>query len=239
MLRLLRRYTICVIVLIGWLCPIRSFADFSFYNCEVGLQVGGAYYVGECARIFDFNKSDEQKNSFANMREAVGAQLSYNFDQRWSVQMKGQWQRITYTHMGAEESNPNLNVDITAEFNFFRFGRHPYDLRVKPITPFVFLGAGVSLAWKTHPFSTPPTSLYVPLGVGVKWMFAERWQLQAAWQHQVFVYNGDALEGKDSLNDSYELNGNNIMNNDLTSSITIGLVFEFWKKGDLCLHCED
>ena len=70
-------------------------------------------------------------------------------------------------------------------------------------------------------------------------MFAERWQLQAAWQHQVYVNKGDILEGKDLLSDSHELNGNNIMNNDLTSSLTIGVVFEFWKKGDVCLHCED
>ena len=54
--RLLRIYTICVLILIGLLCPIRSFAEFSLYNCEAGLQAGGAYYVGECARIFDFDK---------------------------------------------------------------------------------------------------------------------------------------------------------------------------------------
>ena len=87
---------------------------------------------------------------------------------------------------------------------------------------------------------TKPISAYVPLGIGVKWMFANRWQLQAVWQQQVYITSiGDRIEGNPELNNSYELNGNNIMNNDLTSSITIGVVFEFWKKGDVCLHCED
>jgi hypothetical protein len=71
-------------------------------------------------------------------------------------------------------------------------------------------------------------------------MFANRWQLQAVWQQQVYITSiGDRIEGNPDLDNSYELNGSNIMNNDLTSSITIGLVFEFWKKGDMCLHCED
>ena len=94
---------------------------------------------------------------------------------------------------------------------------------------------------KVNTFNTSAITpyLYIPLGIGVKWMFAERWQLQAVWQHQIYVQNGDGLEGLPQLNNSHNLNGINIMNNDLVSSLTIGVVFEFWKKGDICVHCED
>ena len=225
---------------------LRLRADISKFNLDIGVQAGTGYYVGECARVFE---SDKQLNSFANLSEVLGAQLRYKIDQRWSIQIKGQWQRIMYKYMDVEYHNPMWSIDMTAEYNFFRFGMHPYDLRVKPITPFVFIGIGTSLvseyasrideslALSRTRYNLP--NVYVPLGIGVKWMFAERWQLQAAWQHQVYVHKGDILEGRDLLNDSHRLNGNNIMNNDLTSSITIGLVFEFWKKGDVCLHCED
>ena len=114
--RLLRIYTICVLILIGLLCPIRSFAEFSLYNCEVGLQAGGTYYVGECARIFDFDKLDQQTNSFANIREVFGAQLRYKFDQRWSIQAKGQWQQITYTYLGGDFNIPITNIFATAVY---------------------------------------------------------------------------------------------------------------------------
>ena len=41
-----------------------------------------------------------------------------------------------------------------------------------------------------------PVAVYLPVVVGLKWKFAERWQLQLAWQHNVYVdKNGDALEG--------------------------------------------
>lgn len=81
--------------------------------------------MGECARVFDFDKLDQQTNSFANIREVFGAQLRYKFDQRWSIQAKGQWQQVTYTYLSCDYNIPITNIDATAEFNFFRFGRHP------------------------------------------------------------------------------------------------------------------
>ena len=41
------------------------------------------------------------------------------------------------------------------------------------------------------------------------------------------------------LNNSHELNGVNIFNNDLTSTLTIGVMFEFGKSEKLCYFCED
>lgn len=231
--------------MMAFLPSLRLRADISKFNLDIGVQAGMGYHVGECARVFE---SDKQFNSFANLSEVLGAQLRYKVDQRWSIQMKSQWQRVAYTYLDKGYHNPMWSIDMTAEYNFFRFGMHPYDLRVKPITPFVFIGVGTSLvstyaSQKDESLALKITkydpNVYIPLGIGVKWMFAERWQLQAAWQHQVYVHKGDILEGKDLLSDSHELNGNNIMNNDLTSSLTIGVVFEFWKKGDVCLHCED
>ena len=219
------------------LCPsLRLRADNSVYHLDIGVQAGLGYYVG-----------DATPHIFQDVKEVLGAQFRYKVDQRWSVQMKGQWQRIMYSVSDVEYHNPMWNLDATAEFNFFRFGMHPYDQRVKSITPFLFVGVGTTVYQEHALKATQPIeiqgkynlNLYIPLGIGVKWMFAERWQLQAVWQHQIYVQNGDGLEGLPQLNNSHNLNGINIMNNDLVSSLTIGVVFEFWKKRDICVHCED
>ena len=85
-------------------------------------------------------------------------------------------------------------------------------------------------------------AVYVPVGIGLKWKFANRWQLQVAWQHQVYLSdnvegylpNIDFKEGDrlteithGVLDNSHDLNGFNILNNDLTSSLTVGIVYEF------------
>lgn len=214
------------------------------YHCELGLQAGAGYYVGELA-----------PHVFMSTREAYGVQFRYKFDQRWALQLKGQRQCVVnYVDADAlwgidvagEYQNPMWNIDVTAEFNFFRFGRREYDYRVKPITPFIFLGVGVSLYNQDAVYneSYPKVEfneigLYLPIGVGLKWKFADRWQLQAAWQHNLYIYNGDGLEGLEKYNDTYHLNGSNVMNNDITSTITLGIVFEFGKGKKICHFCKE
>lgn len=153
---------------------------------------------------------------------------------------------------------PVWAADVVCEFNFFKFGSPSYDYRIKTFTPYVFLGLGGSISNKE---AIPATEeiipqvkrmnafVYVPLGVGVKWKFADRWQLQAAWQHQIYfsdnvdgyLPNIDFTKPKDpsvkpeyptqsKLNNLDGINGLNILNNDLTSTLTIGVVFEFGEQ---------
>jgi hypothetical protein len=89
-------------------------------------------------------------------------------------------------------------------------------------------------------------ALYIPVGIGMKWKFAERWQLQVAWQHQLYITNrGDGLEGivdasrPDILANSYEMNGPNVLNNDVTSTLTVGIVFEFAPDKKICPYCNE
>ena len=208
--RLYQFGVVCSVVLC---CPILVLADNRMYHCEVGVQGGIGYYVGELApHVF-------QKSS-----ESYGAQFRYKFDQRWALQAKIQRLRIF--------NNPMWMLDANAEYNFFRFGNKSYDYRVKQITPYISLGVGASAydGWNV--------GVYLPVGVGLKWKFADRWQLQAAWQHNVYVYNGDGFEDAPEYNNKHDLNGSNIMNNDVTSTLTIGVVFEFGKGKKICHLCE-
>ena len=217
------------------------------YRCEVGLQVGGGYYVG-----------DMHKHIFMEPLEVVGGQFRYKFDQRWALQIKAQRQRITFRNETRDTIfyNPLMHVDVTAEFNFFRFGYNVHDRRVKKFTPFVSLGVGMTVfnteaSYKGNEnyllsgqqplllqADSVGVSVYIPLSIGVKWKFHKRWQLQAAWQHQIYIVNGDGLEGIDYLDNSHELNGVNILNNDYMSTLTVGVVYEFAREKKKCYFCE-
>ena len=218
------------------------------YFCEVGLQLGGGYYVG-----------DANPQILMNPLEVLGAQFRYKIDKRWAIQLKAQYQRIEFRYEVPEgkmmHHNPMMHLDATAEFNFFRFGYSAHDHRVKKFTPYIFAGIGCSAfnaeatmrdgsgsmsnemtAFNMGELKTSP---YIPVGIGFKWKFAERWQLHAAWQHQVYLgANADAIEGIPGLNDAGGLNGINIMNNDVISTATIGILFEFAREKKLIVFCD-
>jgi hypothetical protein len=238
------------ILVVGLLLLVSAsaFAETKFYRLEVGAQAGMGYYMGELSPC-----------AFVSVSEVYGAQVRAKIDQRWSLQVKGQRQRVinqievsnVWGLTSGVYVNPMWHFDATAEFNFFRFGLDPYNIHTRSLTPFMFVGVGFTAYNKlasqmdSYPMSEITAeghmgyAMYIPVGVGLKWKFAERWQLQMAWQHNLYMVDGDGLEGIKDLNDSYGLNGSNVMNNDVTSTITVGLVFELAADKKICPFCKD
>ena len=208
------------------------------YLCEFGIGGGVGYYVGDAA-----------PHIFMNPREAYGVQFRYKFTKRWAIHAKVSGQRIAGNEydfpvgqppvkLDTKWTNQMINADVVAEFNFFRFGDlNTYDKRIKPFTPYIFLGMGVGAYGdvQTDDKIKVTASGYVPLGIGFKWKFAERVGLNVAWQHN--IYFSDNLEAQKNLDDLYALNGWNWMNCDLTGMMTIGIVFEFAKAKKACRIC--
>lgn len=204
-------------------------ADERMYRCEFGIEGGCGYYVG-----------DAQRHIFMNVREAYGASFRYRFDQRWALQAKGMGHRIVGNRPDSEGvaekgsgkwTNQLVNIDVMAEFNFFRFGEKSYDRRVKPYTPYIAIGLGAGVHSDAR-----KVSAYMPFTIGFKWKFAPRFNLTVAWQHN--VYFADNLENVGAYNDTYRLNGSNIFNCDLTGTLTAGLTFEFAKDKKVCRMCK-
>lgn len=191
------------------------------YHCEFGAQGGLGYYVG-----------DATKHIFNDIRWAAGLQFRYKFDRRWSISLKAQTQQLAYRDIfDAVEQKQMLGLDVLGEFNFFRFGFEQYDMRIKPITPYMFLGLGVGLYNDLH-----SVGMYFPFGFGLKWRLASGWGLNIAWQQQLWF--ADGLEGHERWNDPYGLNGINFLNGDYTSTITAGIVVEFIEKKRACRTCD-
>ena len=168
-----------------------------------GVQGGYSYIIGDSG--FD---------SYV----VAGIHVRYKFDQRWSLRAQVQ------QHVYPAKSEWG-NIDISAEYNFFRYGIDEYDLRVKAVSPFIAIGVGITSTLKE--LKTDPVSglkrVYVPIGIGVKWKFADKWQLQATWQHQVYLTRDDL--------DKMGWDGaiTNIMNNDVLSTFTVGLSIDFFR----------
>ncbi len=196
------------------------------YRYELGVQAGMGYYVG-----------DATPHIFNHPREAAGIQFRYKFDQRWALQAKMQTQNMAFPLLETHESKAEIAtnrlyaLDVVGEFNFFRFGEEQYDERVRPLTPYLFLGVGVA-AYSNF----GNIAAYFPFGIGMKWKFANCCGLNIAWQQN--LYFADNLENKAYYNNTHGLNGSNILKNDFTSSLTIGIVFEFGKRDKICRHCD-
>ena len=187
------------------------------YRCELGLQGGCGYYVGDATEYV-----------FQDVREAYGLHFRYKFDQRWALQVKGMAHHIKGQFTAGETptspvvagapgqpwETQMVNVDVMGEFNFFRFGARQYDERIKPITPYIGVGIGIGMCMEKN------------------WA----WRGYSAWQHN--VYFADNLEGIDAVNNAHNLNGSNFLNNDVTSQLTVGIVFEFAQDRKICALCE-
>jgi len=203
------------------------------FLCEIGLQGGCGYYVGDAA-----------PHIFMNPREAYGIHFRSKFTKRWAIQAKVSGQRITghdFTMRGEKLEtmweNRLYNADVVAEFNFLRFGGVQYDSRVKPYTPYIFLGIGAGI-FQDQSAEIPNTwtaAGYIPLGIGFKWKFAEFVGLNIAWQHNIWF--SDNIEGRKELDNKHQMNGWNWMNCDVTGMFTAGIVFEFARAPKACKIC--
>lgn len=233
---------IIVLCLLAWV-PVEVSAQENArsanYLCEIGLQGGVGYYVGDAAPYI-----------FMQPCEAYGAHFRYKFTPRWAIQVKGLSQRITgweydehMNQLDTKWENNLINLDVMGEFNFFRFGGAEYDRRVKQFTPYIFLGIGASLHGGARDYSHTENwkpysqvSMYLPVGIGLKWKFAPWCGLNIAWQHN--WYFTDGVEGSATLRDLHELNGRNWFNCDITGQLTAAVVFEFGRAEKVCRHCE-
>lgn len=221
---------ICLIVLCLW--SSQMYAQRVGRNqLEMGLQGGMMFYVG-----------DAHQKMFQNIREVYGAEVAYLFNHRWSLMLQGVTGRIagrTATKQGLPDpqgeiwTNRLVDIDVVARFNFLPFGvTDKYDLKVKPYTPYIFAGFGLAM----HSGFTGVTP-YVPVGVGFRWVCSEHVGMFVAVQNNICF--GDNLEPVPGYNDIHELNGSNVLNCDLVTTIQFGIVFEFAKEKKICKFCKE
>lgn len=216
------------------------------YKAEIGIDGGSSYYLG-----------DANSKLFNNMHFSYGAFFRYIINPRFAL--RAEFNRTNNVIKPSPDPKNQLNSsDICAEFNFFDFEKNPYKQFSKTFSPYIFLGLGMMT--DVYLGQTAP-EISCPFGLGMKVKLAPRWNLNIQWSNKLLlpifkhkgkyyddngvvlqtdgikIYHADDMEDNlpnFGLNDPYALNGSNIFNNDLLSTLTVGISFDIWKKNCNC-----
>ena len=177
------------------------------YRAEIGINGGGSFYLGDANKVL-----------FKNIEPSFGLIYRQKFNQRIAAHIN--WNN---THVLDNTVN---TIDFCGEFNFFDLEKKEYKPFSKIYSTFIFAGVGGMM----YDYETTKNSIAVsiPFGAGFKVMLGERFNLNLMWSNRLSF--SDKLEGKENLNDATGLNGTNIFNNDLLSTISIGLTFNIFKE---------
>jgi hypothetical protein len=194
------------------------------YRAEIGIHGGGSFYLG-----------DANNTLFQNMQPAFGLIYRQKFNPRIAAHIN--WNNssvkggILPDGTTVEFNNPVNAIDFCGEFNFFDLEKKEYKPFSKTYSTFVFAGIG-GMLYNSEIAPTFSESISIPFGIGFKVMLGERFNLNLMWSNRLLF--SDKLEGIESLNDASGLNGSNIFNRDLLSTISLGLTFNIWKDKCNC-----
>ncbi len=204
------------------------------YKYEIGGMVGGSYYMG------DLNKN----TIFKGMKLSLGVIFRYVPNFRWAVKTNLLWGRASGSTDGLQNVFPN-NATTSFSRNFFELGGQmefnfmPYSdkyvyLNTKRFAPYVFLGAGVTIASGNNTFA----GLNIPLGLGVKYKLKSRLNLGCEFSFRKLF--GDSFDVTDSnneiLDDPYGISSSAFKNNDWYSLLMFTVTWDF---GERCRPCNN
>ena len=184
------------------------------YFAEIGVHGGSSYYLGDANNVL-----------FKNAQLSYGLIYRQKFNPRLAAHLS--WNSTIVVGKGIVDNvntpfNNRVNAfDLAGEFNFFSYERKEYLPFSKTFTPFIFAGVGGALG-------NSVATMSLPFGVGFKAMLGDRLNLNIMWSNRL-MFN-DNLEGKADFNDHAELNGTNIFNNDMLSTLSVGITLNIWKK---------
>lgn len=237
-----------LIGLLVFICIAFNFSNINAqeenYRAEIGIHGGGSFYLG-----------DANEKLFHNTQTTFGLIYRQKFNQRIAVHLN--WYNSSVKGGGilpdgtmVEFNNPVNAIDFCGEFNFFDLEKKEYKPFSKVFSPFIFAGIG-GILYKNfdlelsanefnkdypHKFELSEQrklSPSIPFGIGMKVMLGDRLNLNVMWSNRILF--SDTLEGiEESLNDPAKLNGTNIFNNDIFSTLSLGLTFNIWKDKCNC-----
>ena len=196
------------------------------YFAEIGVHGGSSYYLGDANNVL-----------FKNAQLSYGLIYRQKFNPRLAAHLS--WNSATVAGKGSIDNVNNISFnnrvnafDLAGEFNFFSYERKEYLPFSKTFTPFIFAGVGTvigdSIETRLSEKITLPFGVSIPFGVGFKMMIGDRLNLNVIWSSRMMF--SDDLEGKKVFNDPAKLNGTNIFNNDMLSTLTVGITLNIWKK---------
>ena len=200
------------------------------YRLELGGSIGGVTYLG------DFNG-----NLLTNMQPMGSLVARYKMDPRSAVafsvgygQLKGSAkdEKTYYPEMDTYSFTSSLvDVGLRYECNFWPYGTGQEYRGAKPLTPYILIGLGATVA---KPDETV-VAVNMPLGLGVRYKIGERLNLGVEW---VMHFTGsDKLDGQ---KDPYGIKSSGLFKNtDCYSHLGVSLTYDLWAKCKTCHNDRD
>lgn len=193
-------------------------AEENDYRAEVGILGGGSWYTGDANLV-----------PFRGLTPNYGALFRYRFDTRLAARAEGGYTTAKADVADPKFTNPVYTLDVCGEFNFFDLERNEYKRFSKTFAPYIFVGVGMMV----HGYEEQTAvGASIPFGVGIKVKLGGRFNFNAQLSNRLLL--SDRLEGFEQWNNPNKLNGSNFLNNDLLSSITVGITFDVWKVACDC-----
>lgn len=199
-IKLIRKLVLCLIAFIT--IPVVAQSD---YLAEIGVNGGTSYYLGDANSVM-----------FQNQKLNYGIIYRYNFNERFSAH--AEWNNSKIIVPQLTDTITVTMLDFCGEFNFFDIVKKQYKPQSKSFSPYIF--TGISAAYNTNDFI-----LGIPFGIGLKYKLGTRLTFNTKWAHRILF-----RDKIDRIDNPALLNGTNIFNNDILSTLTIGISYNFWKK---------
>lgn len=229
----MNRQTIAPIVLTLMMgCSIGSVCA-QAYSMEVGVAPGGSFYMGDA----------NQNELFKDVRPSMNFLYRYNLNGRFSLKGLVGMSGIAGSTQGQVFNFPTgvqLNFDrkvadasVQLEWNFYQFGMPSYILGSSSVTPYVCAGIGM-LGVKA---STVKASAFIPMGLGLKWKVAERYNVGCEWTFRKtytdeldYVVNNAGFQ----LADPWLVKSSRNKNKDWYSVFSVNLSVDLESTGSKC-----
>lgn len=204
------------------------------YRLELGVGAGLTAYTG------DFNGSlmrgmqplgEVVAKYKMNPRMALGAALGISQLKGSSTNADTWYPGLAVTPVDFKTSLIDFNVRY--EYNFWPFGTGEEYRGAQPLTPFIAIGMGLSFAKPEG--QTTKTGFQVPIGLGVKYKLAQRWNLAAEWM--IHFTGSDQLDG---VSDPYGIKSSGLFKNtDCYGVAAVTLTYDLWEKCKTCNNDRD
>lgn len=218
-------------------------AQDEIYRMELGGGLGGCFYVG-----------DANSKPFAHLRPMGSVVARYIFNPRMAI--KG---NLAFAHisgdtggdffpqnadsgdaaggaLGAASFERNM-IDFGAqfEFNFWGYGIGRGYEGYSRITPYMLMGAGLTLAFK--PVQTD-AGFNIPIGVGVKFKVKPRLNIGFEWTMRFTTSDRLDVSRSDGvvLQDPYGVKSAGFKNKDCYSFTMLSITYDLFPK---CINCNN
>lgn len=194
------------------------------YEGGIGAGISSAYG--------DLNQSA----FFYNPRFALDAHFRYKYNLRWAF--TGEFLSAGLAGKSSDFDNqfPNgasyafdnrlWQVSGNAEFNFLNYGTGASYRNMSTFSPFISVGLGLGMV---SGGSKNEFSFSLPLGAGVKYRFAPRWNVMLK-----LVFAKTFTDRADGIDDPYAIESSGAKNTDWYSTLGMSISYEFGLRKRKC-----